>query len=65
MTELDAAIEREAWRMLLNAAESHVEDAINEDPDVTDDAAFNQIRDRAMDLIRELREQHNAPWSDS
>lgn len=55
----DARVETEAWRLLLDGAESYVEDAENEDPDDGfTDAEFDVIRDRAMDLIEELRTQH-------
>lgn len=54
--EVDVRIEAEAWELVLAGAESHTEDAINEDPDddLTDEQ-FSQVRGRAMEIIDELR----------
>ncbi len=56
---LDDRLEGEAWRLLLAGAESHTEDAVNEDPDdgLTNDE-FKTVRDRAMELIQGLSDQH-------
>lgn len=52
-------IEVEAWRLVCNYAESGVEDDIDESDDYTEDD-HDAIVERAMDIIRDLREQHTA-----
>jgi hypothetical protein len=56
---LHPAAEAAAWRLLLDGAESHVEDALDEAGDY-EDGEFDAIRDRAMALIKELRKEHDA-----
>lgn len=53
--------EREAWTLILNGAESHVEDAINEDGSFTSDE-YEKITSRAMELIKQLREEKDISW---
>lgn len=56
-TQHDATVDLEAWKLVLSGAESHVEDAIDEDGQF-DEATYDQILDRAMDIIKELRAEH-------
>ena len=51
----------EAWRMLLNGAESHLEDAINEDGDWSDED-FEEVLKGAREILRQLRAKHKVPW---
>ena len=53
--------EREAWTLVLNGAESHVEDAIDEDGSFTADE-FEKITSRALQIIKELREEKDIYW---
>ena len=53
----DVDIDAEAWRLLLAGAESHVEDAIDEDGDFAE-ADYDRITARAMELINQLRTEH-------
>lgn len=50
-------IEREAWKLLLDGAESHWEDAIDEDDEFPEDV-YQKILDRCGDHIKRLREEH-------
>lgn len=59
----DEQVEREAWRMLLNGAESHWEDDIDEGGKYPEDV-YEKILDRCGDLIKRLRKEHDAPWAD-
>ena len=53
--------EREAWTLILNGAESHVEDAIDEDGSFTPDE-YEKITSRALELIKQLREEKDIAW---
>jgi len=59
MPEID--IEREAWTFILNGAESYVEDALPEDEHLTSEEHWRVV-DRAMELIRELRQEKDVAW---
>ena len=59
MPEIDT--EREAWTLILNGAESHVEDALPEDEHLTPEEHWKVV-DRAMELIREIREEKDVAW---
>ena len=53
--------EREAWTLVLNGAESHVEDAIDEDGSFTP-AEYEKITSRAMEIIHDLRIEKDVQW---
>lgn len=59
MPEID--VEREAWTLILNGAESYVEDAVDEDGSFTADE-FEEITSRAMEVIKGLRKEKDVQW---
>lgn len=58
-TEFD--VEREAWTVVLNGAESFVEDYFNEDRAFTFEE-HKQLVERAKEIITKLKKENDVLW---
>jgi hypothetical protein len=56
-TERAALIDQEAWKLLLNYAESGLEDDIDEAGEFDEDT-YEEIQEKAWEILRELRAEH-------
>lgn len=50
-------VDREAWKLVLEGAESHLDDVIDETGEYSPED-WDRVTDRAVELTRELRAEH-------